>query len=191
MTERIKKLNSKHKKFAQEFLKDFNATRAYKVVYKSKNQQTAASNASKLLRNAKVQNYLSVTLHQTKLADIMDIDAIIRRLSEIASGKPLKSVFKRTKKNKKTGKMEVEYDTVTIATPDVPEQLKAIEMLGRYYKIFLDVNKDLESAKVRKANAEAKIVESQLKAIEDAGAPDNRTVVVDDIEELKANDANS
>lgn len=188
MTERIKKLNSKHKKFAQEFLKDFNATRAYKVVYKSKNQQTAASNASKLLRNAKVQNYLSVTLHQTKLADIMDIDAIIRRLSEIASGKPLKSVFKRTKK---TGKMEVEYDTVTIATPDVPEQLKAIEMLGRYYKIFLDVNKDLESAKVRKANAEAKIVESQLKAIEDAGAPDNRTVVVDDIEELKANDANS
>lgn len=186
-----KKLNAKQQKFAREFLKDFNGTRAYKSVYKSKNDNNAATSASRLLRNVKVQKELSDIMHQTKLADIMDIDDIIKRLSDIASGKPLKSIFKRTNHDPKTGKDKVEFDSITIATPGVEDQLKAIEMLGRYYKIFIDVNRDLEKAKVRQAQAEAGIKEAQLKALTEDNIPDNRTVIVDDIEELKSVDTDS
>lgn len=186
-----KKLNAKQQKFAREFLKDFNGTRAYKSVYKSKNDNNAATSASRLLRNVKVQQELSDIMHQTKLADIMDIDDIIKRLSDIASGKPLKSIFKRTNHDPKTGKDKVEFDSITIATPQVEDQLKAIEMLGRYYKIFIDVNRDLEKAKVRQAQAEAGIKEAQLKALTEDNISDNRTVIVDDIEELKSVDTDS
>ena len=96
MTERAKKINKRHKKFAQEYLKDFNATRAYKAVYKTKNDKTAATNGGKLLRNAEVQKYLSEVIHKTKLQDIMQIDEVLSKLSDIARGIPRDKVFKRT-----------------------------------------------------------------------------------------------
>lgn len=177
-----KKLNAKQQKFAREFLKDFNGTRAYKSVYKSKNDNNAATSASRLLRNVKVQQELSDIMHQTKLADIMDIDDIIKRLSDIASGKPLKSIFKRTNHDPKTDKYKVEFDSITIATPQVEDQLKAIEMLGRYYKIFIDVNRDLEKAKVRQAQAEAEVAEQKAKAMHD-NSDNSQVIIVDDIKE--------
>ena len=177
-----KKLNAKQQKFAREFLKDFNGTRAYKSVYKSKNDDSAATSASRLLRNVKVQQELSDIMHQTKLADIMDIDDIIKRLSDIASGKPLKSIFKRMNHDPKTGKYKVEFDSITIATPQVEDQLKAIEMLGRYYKIFIDVNRDLEKAKVRQAQAEAEVAEQKAKAMHD-NSDNSQVIIVDDIKE--------
>lgn len=177
-----KKLNAKQQKFAREFLKDFNGTRAYKSVYKSKNDNNAATSASRLLRNVKVQQELSDIMHQTKLADIMDIDDIIKRLSDIASGKPLKSIFKRMNHDPKTDKYKVEFDSITIATPQVEDQLKAIEMLGRYYKIFIDVNRDLEKAKVRQAQAEAEVAEQKAKAMHD-NSDNSQVIIVDDIKE--------
>lgn len=52
-------MTEKQKKFADEYLIDLNATRAYKAAYKSvKNDNSAAVNASKLLRNTKVAAYI-------------------------------------------------------------------------------------------------------------------------------------
>src|SRR5688572_5370008 len=51
-------LTAKHQRFCDEYLIDFNATRAYKKVYKVKDE-VAAVNASKLLRNTKVEAYVS------------------------------------------------------------------------------------------------------------------------------------
>lgn len=45
--------------------------------------------------------------------------------------------------------------------------------------------KKLNEAQARKAIAEANISEKQLKALEEADNPDNRTVIVDDISKLK------
>ena len=48
------------KRFCDEYLIDLNATRAYKVAYlRCKKDETANVNGSKLLRNAKVQEYIS------------------------------------------------------------------------------------------------------------------------------------
>lgn len=174
MTESIKNLNDRHKRFCQEYLKDFNATRAYKAVYDTKNDKTANVNSSRLLRNAKVQAYLSEILHQTKLQDIMQIDEVLDKISEIARGVPRDKVFKRTSYDPKKKKYEVEFDSITTTQPQDEDQLKALELMGRYYKIFLELsNPKLDKAKLRKLNADARISEAKAVIAERLGSEDN------------------
>lgn len=174
MTESIKNLNDRHKRFCQEYLKDFNATRAYKAVYDTKNDKTANVNSSRLLRNAKVQAYLSEILHQTKLQDIMQIDEVLNKISEIARGVPRNKVFKRTSYDPKKKKYKVEFDSITTTQPQDEDQLKALELMGRYYKIFLELsNPELDKAKLRKLNADARISEAKAVIAERLGSEDN------------------
>ena len=52
-------MTEKQKIFADEYLIDLNATRAYKVAYpRVKNDETAAAAAARLLRNVKVAAYV-------------------------------------------------------------------------------------------------------------------------------------
>jgi phage terminase small subunit len=52
-------LTAKQRILADEYLIDLNATRAYKAAYpKIKNDETAAANSSRVLRNAKVEDYI-------------------------------------------------------------------------------------------------------------------------------------
>jgi phage terminase small subunit len=53
-----KELNEKQKMFCLEYLKDFNASRAYKKVYWW-TDKTCRTNASRLLTNDNIQNYLA------------------------------------------------------------------------------------------------------------------------------------
>lgn len=53
-----KDLTDKQIKFCQQYILDFNATQAYKLVYGIEADETAAVCASKMLRNAKVRKYL-------------------------------------------------------------------------------------------------------------------------------------
>ncbi|MDY3362055.1 MAG: terminase small subunit, partial [Clostridium celatum] len=53
-------MTNKQKAFVDEYLIDLNATRAYKAVYKNvKSDDVAAVNGNRLLRNAKVEEYLN------------------------------------------------------------------------------------------------------------------------------------
>lgn len=52
-------MTEKQKRFADEYLIDLNATRAYKVAYPSiKNDETARVNGSRMLTNANVKSYI-------------------------------------------------------------------------------------------------------------------------------------
>lgn len=51
-------LNEKQKQFCLEYLKDFNATRAYKKIYWV-SDETARANWSRLLANANISDYLA------------------------------------------------------------------------------------------------------------------------------------
>ena len=70
-------MTEKQKKFADEYLIDLNATRAYKVAYPSvKNDNTASAAAARLLRNVKVKSYIDERLaeiHDEKTADAKEV----------------------------------------------------------------------------------------------------------------------
>ena len=82
-------MTEKQKIFADEYLIDLNATRAYKVAYPNvKNDAVAAAAAARLLRNVKVKNYIAEQMekiHNEKTADapaISMIDAYNKAISE-------------------------------------------------------------------------------------------------------------
>ena len=74
--------------------------------------------------------------------------------------------------------------TVTEVDPNISAMIFWLK--ARRPDVFRDQTfKKLNEANARKAIAEANISEKQLKALEEADNPDNRTVIVDDISKLK------
>ena len=59
-----KKLSTRRRKFCDEYLIDFNGSRAYRVAYNVQNEDTAKSNASKLLTLANVRAYLGARIDE-------------------------------------------------------------------------------------------------------------------------------
>ncbi len=57
--EEVKELKPSHKKFCEEYVFDWNGTRAYKIAYPGVNDDTAGTNAARLLRNARIKAYLT------------------------------------------------------------------------------------------------------------------------------------
>ena len=81
-------MTKKQKIFADEYLIDLNATRAYKVAYpRVKNDDIAAANASRLLRNAKVAAYISERMQERQKRTEVTQDRVIEELAAIAFAK--------------------------------------------------------------------------------------------------------
>ena len=77
-------MTDKQKLFCNEYIKDFNATRAYKEAYPScKKDSTANVNGSKLLRNAKVQEYIEQLKEELKAQGKITQEMIIQELAKI------------------------------------------------------------------------------------------------------------
>lgn len=88
------------KRFCDEYLIDLNATRAYKVAYsRCKKDETASVNGSKLLRNAKVQEYISKKQKEIEKRTEVTQDMVIKELSAIAFSKA--SDYAKLKKMKR------------------------------------------------------------------------------------------
>ena len=87
-------MTQKQKIFADEYLIDLNATRAYMAVYKNcKTEQAAAACASKLLRNAKVKKYIDEQierLHSEKLADVQEV---LEHLTSVMRGEAKEEIL--------------------------------------------------------------------------------------------------
>lgn len=77
-------LTPKQKIFADEYLIDLNATRAYKATYtKVKNDETAAVNGSKLLRNTKVAEYIQERMKDREKRTEITQDMVLRELAKL------------------------------------------------------------------------------------------------------------
>lgn len=78
-------MTNAQKRFCDEYLIDFNATRAYKTAYKScKSDLTARTNASKLLTNTNIQKYISEKQKEIEKRTEITQDKIIQELAKIA-----------------------------------------------------------------------------------------------------------
>lgn len=80
-----KKLTDKQRAFVDEYLIDLNATRAYKAVYMNvKNDETARTNASRLLTNANVKEYLNKRMKDREKRTEITQDKVLAELAQIA-----------------------------------------------------------------------------------------------------------
>lgn len=78
-------MTKKQKIFADEYLIDLNATRAYRAAYPSvKKDEVAAVNGSKLLRNTKIQEYISERMQERQLRTEVTQDMVVKELATIA-----------------------------------------------------------------------------------------------------------
>lgn len=73
------------KRFCDEYLIDLNATRAYKVAYpRCKKDETANAASSRMLRNVKVQEYISEKQQEIEKRTEVTQDMVIKELAKIA-----------------------------------------------------------------------------------------------------------
>lgn len=78
-------MTEKQKIFADEYLIDLNATRAYRVAYPAvKKDETAAQAGSRLLRNVKVAKYISERIQDRQQRTEITQDMVIKELAAIA-----------------------------------------------------------------------------------------------------------
>lgn len=142
-------ITEKQKLFADEYLIDLNATRAYRVAYKSiKTDEAAAVNASRLLRNANVAAYIQQQMDARQIRTEITQDMVIEELAAIAFAKvtdyanirhgqvALKDTQELTDTQIKAlagikeGKFGVEVK--------LNDKEKALELLGRHLGMFKD-----------------------------------------------------
>ena len=77
-------LTAKQKIFADEYLIDLNATRAYKVAYpKVKNDETASAAGARLLRNVKVEDYIQERMKDREKRTEITQDMVLKELAKI------------------------------------------------------------------------------------------------------------
>lgn len=127
-------LTDKQKLFADEYLIDLNATRAYKAVYKNvKNDETARANGSRLLTNANVMKYIDLRMEERSKRTEITQDFVLKELYEIAkaNGSDFSQVVDEPiiqnggyVIDPDTGKVKTYKTVEVIATDKLPEEKK-------------------------------------------------------------------
>ncbi len=111
-------MTEKQKRFANEYLIDLNATRAYKAVYtRVKNDSTAAAAAARLLKNVNVSAYIGKRMEERSKRTEVKQDDVVKELAKIGFAKTALLYEMEVKTN---------------------DKLKALELLGRHLGMFTD-----------------------------------------------------
>lgn len=123
-------MTDKQKRFADEYLIDCNATRAYKAAYPStKKDVTARVNGSKLLTNANIKAYIDEQLEKIHDEKTADAKEVMEYLTSVMRGEHSDEVLRMD------GDSVQVKDSLIAATKD---RLKAAELLGKRYGLFTD-----------------------------------------------------
>ncbi|SHK31153.1 terminase small subunit [Hespellia stercorisuis] len=78
-------MTDKQKMFADEYLIDLNATRAYRIAYPSvKKEATAAAAGARMLRNVKVEEYIQERMQERQKRTEVTQDRVVEELASIA-----------------------------------------------------------------------------------------------------------
>lgn len=126
-------LTEKQKLFAEEYLKDLNAARTYKEVYKCKKDETAKSAGSRMLTNVNLQTYIKGLIDKVHNEKIATAEEVMEYLTKVLRGESESEIVV----------VEGTGDGCSSArklqkAPDEKERTKAAELLGRRYGMFTD-----------------------------------------------------
>ncbi|KJE27183.1 terminase small subunit [Geobacillus kaustophilus] len=146
----MSKLNEKQKRFADEYLIDLNATQA--AIRAGYSPRSAAEQASRLLKNAKVRAYIDERMAELSKRTGVNQERIIRELARIAFLDPTQLV--------NMDSAELLYDTsaddraaiASVKVKAIPtengtgiereirfaDKIRALELLGKRFGIWLD-----------------------------------------------------
>lgn len=166
-------LTEKQKIFADEYLMDLNATRAYKAAYpKVKKDSTAAQAGSRMLRNVKVADYIRERMEEREKRTEITQDRVLKELARLGffdarklfdeKGRPLEI----SELDDETAASIVGMDVMDIYEGSgedrefigylkkykLPDKLKALELIGRHLGMFKDkveMSGTLESEKTK------------------------------------------
>lgn len=134
-------MTAKQRRFADEYLIDANATRAYKAAYLHvKNDGTASAAGTRLLGNVNVRAYVDEQLERISNARVADAREVMEYLTSVMRGQSKAPVVV----------VEGRGDGVSTARaidkpPDERERLKAAELVGKRYGLFKE-NLNLDGA---------------------------------------------
>ena len=128
----VVRMTEKQKIFCDEYLKDLNATRSYKVAYPNvKKDEVAASAAARLLRNVNIQSYINKQLEEMHNERTADAKEVIEYLTSV-----LRSESESTEiVVEGTGEGCSEARSIK-KKPSEKDRLKAAELLGKRYGLW-------------------------------------------------------
>lgn len=127
-------MTEKQKLFADEYLIDCNATRAYKAVYRSiKSDEVARKAGSRLLTNVDVKKYITNRMGEIHNEKTADAQEVIEYLTSVLRGESSSTEIVV----EGTGDGCSEARTIEKA-PSEKERLKAAELLGKRYGLYTD-----------------------------------------------------
>lgn len=127
-------MTEKQKLFADEYLIDLNATRAYRAVYKNiKNDGVARRNGSRLLTNADIKKYIDDRLEEIHNEKTADAQEVMEYLTAVLRGESTSEEIV----------VEGLGDGVSEARtmekrPSEKDRLKAAELLGKRFGLYTD-----------------------------------------------------
>ena len=175
------------KRFCDEYLIDLNATRAYKVAYpRCKKDETANAASSRMLRNVKVQEYISEKQKEIEKRTEVTQDMVIKELAKIAF-LDIRKLY--TENGQLKNVADIDSDTAgAISSLETLEEYegygddrekigdtqkvrlldktKALELLGRHLGIFNDKMNVNVKEKEEKKNAISDIL-NQMQSVDD------------------------
>lgn len=127
-------MTEKQKIFADEYLIDLNATRAYRVAYPNcKKDDSARKAGSRLLTFVDIKNYIDDCLEDMHSKRTADAQEVLEYLSAVLRGES------RAEEIVVEGIGEGCSEARTIKkAPSEKDKLKAAELLGKRYALFTD-----------------------------------------------------
>ena len=142
-------LTPKQEIFADEYLIDLNATRAYKVAYpKVKKDETAAAAGARMLRNVKVAEYIQKRMDERSQRTEITQDMVLQELAKIgfANITDFVTIEGPYVKIKETASMPQDKLGVIAGIKEgangieikLNDKEKALELIGRHLGMFKD-----------------------------------------------------
>lgn len=136
-------MTEKQKKFADEYLIDLNATRAYRAAYPAVKKDTVAAQAgSRLLRNVNVKGYIDEQLEKIHNQKTADAQEVMEYLTSVMCGESLAEEIVV----EGLGEGVSEARRMQKA-PSEKDKLKAAELLGKRFGLYtdkIDMDADLD-----------------------------------------------
>lgn len=127
-------MTEKQKIFADEYLIDLNATRAYRAAYPAvKKDETARANGSRMLTNANVKKYIDERLEEIHDEKTADAKEVMEYLTSVMRGES------RSEEIVVEGQGEGFSKARTMEkAPSEKDRIKAAELIGKRYSLFTD-----------------------------------------------------